>query len=271
MSQSLNLSGRRSPSLQDPSRSPSGRRSPNYLTQDLAPSTLGLHDPNDLRRSPSLRSPTGRRSPLRLSPSKEMAIQSWNERQKSPTSSIHLKSPMGFQCLGVGVTNFYMETRRSPINQLPIPPITISNASDTCGLSPRSMESGKFSPMRPQSLKDLNSPSREEFSEKSDKSEKAEKKERTSVMKEILSFVRKSSKKASPSKSSRFAAVFSKSDNNESNAPMIRQNLLKLPEHVIKSRTERCYKANIMRGEVIVKVALSWIKNVAEITTSDRI
>jgi hypothetical protein len=220
MSQSLNLSGRRSPSLLD--RSPSGRRSPNYLTQDLAPNTLGLHD--DLRRSPSLRSPTGRRSPLRLSPSKELAIQSWNERQKSPTSSTHLKSPLGFQSLGVGTQSFYLESRRSPINQLPIPPITISNASDNCGLSPKSIESGRISPLRPQSPK---SASREEISEKSDKSEKIEKKERTSVMKEILAFVRKPTKKSpkqSPSKTSRFTSVFSKSsDNHETSSPIIRQ------------------------------------------------
>lgn len=231
MSQSLNLSGRRSPSLLD--RSPSGRRSPNYLTQELppsdtllAPNTLGLHD--DLRRSPSLRSPTGRRSPLRLSPSKELAIQSWNERNesKSPTSSTHLKSPVGFQSLGVGTTNFYLETRRSPNNQLPIPPITISNASDGCGLSPKSIESGRISPLRPHSPKSV---SREDVSEKSDKSEKAEKKERTSVMKEILAFVRKPTKKnspkQSPSKMSRFSSVFSKSsdNNHESNSPILRQ------------------------------------------------
>lgn len=210
-------------------RSPSGRRSPNYLTQELVcPNTLGLHE-HDLRRSPSLRSPTGRRSPLRLSPSKEMAIQSWNERQKSPTSSIHLKSPMGFQSLGVGTANFYAELRRSPINQLPIPPITISNASDTCGLSPKSIESpGRSSPMRPQSLRDLISHSHEDMSEeRSDsRSEKVEKKERTSVMKEILSFVKKSSKKSSPAKTSRFSAVFSKSSEHHetTNAPIMRQN-----------------------------------------------
>lgn len=227
MSQSLNLSGRKSP-LMPLDRSPSGRRSPNYLSHDLP---VGFQDD---RKSPTARSPTGKRSPLgfsqsfglsitptdRRSPSKEMAIQSWNERQKSPTSSIHLldrKSPVGVQSLGIG--GFYAETRRSPINQLPIPPITISNPSETCGLSPKSMESGRVSPFKLPSPKDA-SPAKEEHSEKSEKSEKPEKK---SVMREILAFVRKPSKKASTrTTSSRFAAAFSKSDN-VSNAPLIRQ------------------------------------------------
>lgn len=194
-------------------RSPSGRKSPNYLSHDL-----GFQD--DPRKSPLGFSqsfgmsitPTDRRSP-----SKEMAIQSWNERQKSPTSSVHMlcKSPVGVQTLGIG--GFYAETRRSPINQLPIPPITISNPSETCGLSPRSVESGRVSPCHLPSPKDP-SPAKEDFSEKSEKSEK---KEKTSVMREILAFVRKPSKKSS-TRTSRFAAAFSKSDNEE-NAPLVRQ------------------------------------------------
>lgn len=212
-------------------RSPSGRRSPNYLSHDLSRSPLGFQED---RKSPTARSPTGKRSPLgfsqsfgmsitptdRRSPAKEMVIQSWNERQKSPTSSTNMldrKSPVGLQSLGIG--GFYVETRRSPINQLPIPPITISNPSETCGLSPKSMESGKISPCRLPSPKDP-SPAKEE-PEKT-----PEKKEKTSVMREILAFVRKPSKKAAArSTSSRFAAAFSKSDNNDtaSNAPLVRQ------------------------------------------------
>lgn len=217
MSQSLNLSSRSPLNPQD--RSPSGRRSPNYLSHDLC-------------RSPTVRSPTGKRSPLEFSqsfglsitpegrsPAKEMVIQSWNERQKSPTSSIHLdrKSPVGLQSLGIG--NFYAETKRSPINQLPIPPITISNPSETCGYSPKSVDSGKFSPCKLPTPKDP-SPVKDEVSEKSQKNT-PEKKEKTSVMREILAFVRKPSKKAS-SRTSRFAAAFSKSDI-ESNAPLVRQ------------------------------------------------
>lgn len=220
-SQSLNLSGRRSPMLLD--RSPSGRKSPNYLSHDLARSP-GFQDDR--------KSPTGKRSPVgfsqsfgmsitptdRRSPSKEMVIQSWNERQKSPTSSTHhidRKSPVGVQTLGIG--SFYLETRRSPINQLPIPPITISNPSETCGLSPKSVESGRGSLYRLPSPKDP-SPAKEEPSEKSEKSEK---KEKTSVMRDILAFVRKPSKKTS-SRTNRFAAAFSKS-NNDSDAPLVRQ------------------------------------------------
>lgn len=198
-------------------RSPSGRKSPNYLSHDLC-------------RSPTVRSPTGKKSPLefsqsfgmsitptdRRSPAKEMVIQSWNERQKSPTSSVHIldrKSPVGLQSLGIG--GFYAETRRSPINQLPIPPITISNPSETCGLSPKSVDSGRVSPCR------FPSPAKEDASEKSEKPT-PEKKEKTSVMREILAFVRKPSKKAS-ARTSRFAAAFSKSDNEASNAPLVRQ------------------------------------------------
>ncbi|CRL04074.1 CLUMA_CG017186, isoform A [Clunio marinus] len=231
MSQSLNLSGRRSPMPLD--RSPSGRRSPNYLSHELSRSPLGFQDD---RKSPTARSPTGRRSPLgfsqnfgmsitptdRRSPAKEMVIQSWNERQKSPTSSVHFmdrKSPVGLQNLGIG--SYYNETRRSPINQLPIPPITISNPSETCALSPKSIDSGKISLSRlPSPAKDV-SPAKDENVEKVEKT--PEKKEKTSVMKEILAFVRKPSKKATTrTASSRFAAAFSKSDNN-SNQPLVRQ------------------------------------------------
>jgi hypothetical protein len=228
MSQSLNLSGRRSPMPLD--RSPSGRRSPNYLSHDLSRSPLGFQDE---RKSPTARSPVGGFSqnfcvPItptdRRSPSKEMAIQCWNERQKSPTSSIlHLdrKSPVGTQTMTQTLTigSYYVEQRRSPINQLPIPPITISNPSETCGLSPKSVESGRFSPSRLPSPKDP-SPAKEMKSEKST----PEKKEKTSVMREILAFVRKPSKKASTrTSSSRFAAAFSKSDNTDANAPLVRQ------------------------------------------------
>jgi hypothetical protein len=219
-SQSLNLSGRKSPLLpQD--RSPSGRRSPNYLSHDL-----GAYQ--DDRKSP-----TGRKSPigfsqsfglpmsancerLRSSPSKEMAIQSWNERQKSPTSSIHLierKSPVGFT--GPNTGGFFLEPRRSPINTLPIPPITISNPSETCGLSPKSIDSGRNTPMRMPSPKEQ-SPIKDEGA-----LQKGEKKEKTSVMREILAFVRKPSKKVT-TRPNRFAAAFSKS-NNDSNAPLVRQ------------------------------------------------
>jgi hypothetical protein len=160
----------------------------------------------------------------RSSPSKEMAIQSWNERQKSPTSSIHFldrKSPV---LTGPNTGAFFLEPRRSPINQLPIPPITISNASDTCGLSPKSIDSLRMpspreqSPVRVREVENAvvlpPSPSHQEKGG-------GEKKEKTSVMREILAFVRKPSKKVS-SRTSRFAAAFSKS-NNDSNAPLVRQ------------------------------------------------
>ncbi|KAG5683485.1 hypothetical protein PVAND_012762 [Polypedilum vanderplanki] len=231
-SHSLNLSGRRSP-LIAPDRSPSGRRSPNYLSHDLQPFQI-----TDDRKSPT-RSPTGKRSPLgfsqsfnlpivapdrlRSSPSKEAAIQCWNERMKSPTSSIHLldrKSPVSFT--GPNTGGFYLEPRRSPINQLPIPPITISNPSETCGLSPKSIDSGRISPRMglPSPIKGEQSPIKEKTETK--ETEKSDKPEKKSVMREILAFVRKPSKKVS-TRTSRFAAAFSKSSNNDSNAPLVRQ------------------------------------------------
>lgn len=200
------------------------RRSPNFLSHEIVC--------QDDRKSPTVRSPTlgvlgfsqsfgmATTPTDRRSPAKEMAIQCWNERQKSPTSSCHLldrKSPVGTQTLGI--SGFYLETKRSPINQLPIPPITISNPSETCGLSPKSIESGKGSPAKIHSPKD-SSPARDDASEKSERTT-PEKKEKTSVMREILAFVRKPSKKSSP-RTNRFAAAFSKSDS-ESNAPLVRQ------------------------------------------------
>jgi hypothetical protein len=155
-----------------------------------------------------------------------MAIQCWNERQKSPTSSIHFldrKSPVGFTGTNTG---FFLEPRRSPINQLYIPPITISNPSETCGLSPKSVDSIRIpSPktIHPSSPTNANSRDMDDKSEKSEKTEKSEKKEKTSVMREILAFVRKPSKKVS-TRTSRFAAAFSKSSNDtNSNAPLVRQ------------------------------------------------
>lgn len=229
-SHSLNLgSGRRSP-LMPLDRSPSGRHSPNLLIHDI-------NQHQQERKSPT-RSPTGHKSPLifsglpiyppeqrRTSPSKEMAIQSWNERfaelQKSPTASLHFldrKSPV---LTGPNTGAFFLEPRRSPINQLPIPPITISNASDTCGLSPKSIDSLRMPSPKEQSPvkeKDDTTTLQQQQQQHPVTPEKTEKK---SVMREILAFVRKPSKKVS-TRTSRFAAAFSKS-NNDSNAPLVRQ------------------------------------------------
>lgn len=219
-SHSLNLSGRKSP-LMPLERSPSGRHSPNYLSHDLNQHQAERKSPTRSPTTTAGHSLTFSGLPIyqpdrRSSPSKEMAIQSWNERmtQKSPTSSIHFldrKSPV---LTGPNTGAFFLEPRRSPINQLPIPPITISNASDTCGLSPKSFDSLRMpSPSKEQSpVKEKNEPA---------PLEKAEKKEKTSVMREILAFVRKPSKKVS-NRTSRFAAAFSKTSN-DSNAPLVRQ------------------------------------------------
>ncbi len=182
------------------------------------------------RKSPT-RSPSGHRSPLgfsqnfinlpinpadrRSSPSKEMAIQSWNERQKSPTLSINFSDRKSPVLTGPNTGAFFVEPRRSPINQLPIPPITIST-SEMCGLSPKSADSPRLPSPKDQSpIKER----KEQMAEKT-----PEKKEKTSVMREILAFVRKPSKKVT-TRTSRFAGVFSKS-NNENNESLTRQNTI---------------------------------------------
>lgn len=214
--QSLNLSGRRSPGpLLPQDRSPSGRRSPNYLAHDLAKSPMGLQLSDDNK------SPTGKRSPIGFShgilsamsvtPTEKRSPGSSWDRQKSPTTSIHVqerKSPMG------SFNGFYNQHPKSPTtHQLPIPPITISNPSETCGTSLKSAcNSGRTSPAK--------SP-RDPWSPKDPEPVVVpEKKEKTSVMREILAFVRKPSKKVS-NRTSRFAAAFSRTENDPT--PLVRQ------------------------------------------------
>lgn len=246
MSQSLNLSGRRSPQplLQD--RSPQGRRSPNFLMHEQMRNQMGL-SLNDDRRSP-----TGRRSPLGMPPNinassspterrspvaTQMSFSNW-DRQKSPTSSIHIQDRKSPMTLGGFPQAFYSDQRKSPLGQMQIPPITISNPSETCGLSPKSLkssESGKVSPAtkvltpttpskehsdndKKGSLSNLAKEAKDRDKSGSP-SPTPEKKEKTSVMKEILAFVRKPSKKMSTR--SRFAAAFSRADS--TSGPLLRQ------------------------------------------------
>lgn len=178
--------------LQD--RSP-GRKSPSYLG-------LSLSDDRKVLKSPT--TSLGRRSPIGGGLLLESPGNTGNSGfnltfgQKSPTNSIHVQD------------------RRSPLCGL-IPPITISNPSETCGISLKSMDSGKFSPGKhpsPQSpLKDIliDKKSSPVKSPCPSPTNVPEKKEKTSVMREILAFVRKPSKKVS-TRTSRFAAAFSKTE-----------------------------------------------------------
>ncbi|XP_049293437.1 serine-enriched protein isoform X3 [Anopheles funestus] len=252
---SLNLSqGRRSPISMLNDRSPSGRpKSPNLLITDQAyASSFDRRSPTAMsfsgRRSPSglrspsggLRSPSGRRSPLgfnlqseysdllqsqqdRFSPNSLSSHQSASgpDRRTSPT--IHLppersRSPVGFGSrLGgslYGPGSESRSARTSPTTLGNIPPITISNPSETYEIVQKSIETNQQQ-RSPKSPKSPKSPM------KADPGAVPEKKEKTSVMKEILAFVRKPSKKVT-TRTSKFAAAFTRTEST-TGAPLLRQ------------------------------------------------
>ncbi|XP_053679205.1 serine-enriched protein-like [Anopheles nili] len=258
---SLNLSqGRRSPSSILNDRSPSGRpKSPNLLITDQAyASSFDRRSPTAMsfsgRRSPSglrspsggLRSPSGRRSPLgfnlqseyadllqsqqdRLSPNSLSSHQSTSgpDRRTSPT--IHLppersRSPVGFGSR-LGGSLYGPEgrsARTSPTTLGTIPPITISNPSETYEIVQKSIETSQYQQQQlrsPKSPKSPKSPMKPEPG--SSGSGAPEKKEKTSVMKEILAFVRKPSKKVT-TRTSKFAAAFTRTEST-TGAPLLRQ------------------------------------------------
>ncbi|XP_052891537.1 serine-enriched protein-like [Anopheles moucheti] len=255
---SLNLSqGRRSPSSMLNDRSPSGRpKSPNLLITDQAyASSFDRRSPTAMsfsgRRSPSglrspsggLRSPSGRRSPLgfnlqseysellqsqqeRFSPNSLSSHQSASgpDRRTSPT--IHLppersRSPVGFGSrLGgslYGPGSESRSSRTSPTTLGTIPPITISNPSETYEIVQKSIETHQQqrSPKSPKSPKSPLKP------DPGAVGSAPEKKEKTSVMKEILAFVRKPSKKVT-TRTSKFAAAFTRTEST-TGAPLLRQ------------------------------------------------
>ncbi|XP_050080694.1 serine-enriched protein isoform X3 [Anopheles maculipalpis] len=256
---SLNLSqGRRSPNSMLNDRSPSGRpKSPNLLITDQAyASSFDRRSPTAMsfsgRRSPSglrspsggLRSPSGRRSPLgfnlqseysdllqsqqdRFSPNSLSSHQSTSgpDRRTSPT--IHLppersRSPVGFGSRLGGslygpVGSESRSARTSPTTLGTIPPITISNPSETYEIVQKSIETNQQqrSPKSPKSPKSPMKP------EPGAGGSAPEKKEKTSVMKEILAFVRKPSKKVT-TRTSKFAAAFTRTEST-TGAPLLRQ------------------------------------------------
>ncbi|EAA00303.5 AGAP012255-PA [Anopheles gambiae str. PEST] len=224
---SLNLSqGRRSPISMLNDRSPSGRpKSPNLLITDQAyASSFDRRSPTAMsfsgRRSPSglrspsggLRSPSGRRSPLGFNLQSDGA-----DRRTSPT--IHLppersRSPVGFGSRLGGslygpVGSESRSARTSPTTLGTIPPITISNPSETYEIVQKSIETNQQQQQQQRSPKSPKSP------------KTPEKKEKTSVMKEILAFVRKPSKKVT-TRTSKFAAAFTRTEST-TGAPLLRQ------------------------------------------------
>lgn len=202
LSASLNLNqGRRSP--QSLLHSPQGRKSPNFLTHDQM-------------RSPDRRSPTSgsRRSPVsgfyqpshtpteKLSPSGHP----YNSDRRSPTNySLNITSPI-----------LPIAERKSPMG--PIPPITISNPSETYPIIHKTMPS---QPEKPSTSPKSPSSARESPQPPPSVSPTPEKKERPSVMKEILNFVRKPSKKVT-THTSKFAAAFTRRESG-SGSPLMRQ------------------------------------------------
>lgn len=249
MTGSLILSqGRRSPvGAFMEQRSPQGRRSPIFLTHDH------LRSPNEFpighfeAKSPTMerKSPTDRRSPTfsihtqdRLSP-----IGMFESQRRSPTSTVHVqegqfidldhtpdetsRTPTGL--LPIKRTSISLFTpipfgeKRSPVTNMPIPPITVSNPSETCKIVEKIMAESK-SPI--ETPKEIEKPSEQgkekDKEEKKEKDSKEEKKEKTSVMKEILAFVRKPSKRVT-TRTGRFAAAFSRAESGSSGAPLLRQ------------------------------------------------
>lgn len=199
----LNLGqGRRSPLTLMHDRSPSGRRSPNFLSHD------------SYNKSP-LTSPSQRRSPLldfnhsseKLSPSSALHGSDYRnfslkDRKASSRSSISSDKR------SVSPTTVLYNPQASII-----PPITISNPNETYpsipikSITPTNEKGAASSPCK--------SPTHEGATKKE------EKKEKSSVMKEILNFVRKPSKKVT-TQTSKFTAAFTRRESG-SGSPLIRQ------------------------------------------------
>lgn len=205
LSASLNLNqGRRSP--QSLLHSPQGRKSPNFLTHDQM-------------RSPDRRSPTSssRRSPVSgfyqpsLTPTEKLSPSGhpYNSDRRSPINySINITSPI-----------LPIAERKSPMG--PIPPITISNPSEAYPIIQKTMPS---QPEKPSTSPKSPSPARESpppAQAPSVSPTPPEKKEKPSVMKEILNFVRKPSKKVT-TQTSKFAAAFTRRESG-SGSPLMRQ------------------------------------------------
>ena len=242
VSTSLNLSGRRSPvpGLYQDQKSPQGSKSPILFINDQLRSPLGLppqqgrRSPTNLlqqdNRSPTNLQPQGRRSPIgfyqqgydydRRSPTNTIQVQERKSPltllpdldfdRRSPTSQILVqgrRSPIGFSQGLITSIQITPTDRKSPVGSFPIPPITVSNPSETIALTLKTMKSKPDTPPPGQPGSDGESVQ--------------ERKEKPSVMKEILAFVRKPSKKVT-TRTGKFAAAFSRRESG-SGSPLIRQ------------------------------------------------
>lgn len=223
--------GRRSPvGFND--RSPQGRRSPLLKSPNDMPSQ-GFGSSSPTARSPTdqrSRSPTfsihtqERRSPIGAAAPSEFG----STQRKSPTT-VHVQetrnagtdaedfgSRMGFSSIKRPSINlftpiYFSGDKRSPISSMPIPPITVSNPAETYKLA----ETAQMKQREERGSKDSEN-------SKDSSAAQPEKKERTSVMKEILAFVRKPSKHIS-TRTNRFANAFTRAESGSSSGPLIRQ------------------------------------------------
>lgn len=221
--------------------SPSGRRSPVFLPYDGTRSPLDLLE---MRKSPTalfperIRSPTsGRRSPLGFpelgggilrSPTSTVQVQQlrFEDGRRSPTVQVQgRRSPIGFsQGLITCIPILTPTDKRSPTigtNTLHIPPITVSNPSETCAIIEKTLDSIKIEKTPPSDSSDHRSMSPAQSTSMADRAESPPRKEVRSVMRELLAFVRKPSKKAA-SRTGKFAAAFTRTDPNSA-TPLIRQ------------------------------------------------
>lgn len=229
----LNLTtGRRSPQQ----LSPSGRRSPVFLMYDGNRSPLDLLEQ---RKSPTTMFPHRSPSGDRLLGFAESSAETSNSLFRAPAgSSEHLRSP-----------TIQVQGRRSPIgfsqglitcipivtpSEKNIPPITVSNPAgdrDTaselsCGIF--RPPSGSFEKTfesstngdNPSPNAEINPPAATNLPQ-AEPTEQPPRKEQRSVMREILAFVRKPSKKAT-TRTGKFAAAFSRAESNEA-TPLMRQ------------------------------------------------
>lgn len=243
------VQGRRSPvGFND--RSPQGRRSPLIMSNDRLKSPnelpvqpmfgLGLH-------SPTARSPTGgARSPTlsmhtqeRRSPIGAAAPVEFGQPRRSPTSTVHVqdahyeegeadenglvRSSSGIKRPSINLFTpiYFGGDKRSPLTAMPIPPITVSNPTETGRLAEKIAESNAAAEAARELERQREEQEKQEAAAAA-KESTPEKKERTSVMKEILAFVRKPSKHIS-TRTNRFAHAFTRAESGSSSGPLIRQ------------------------------------------------
>lgn len=247
------VQGRRSPvGFND--RSPQGRRSPLLISNDRlkSPNELPVHSVFGTH-SPTARSPTGdRRSPTfsihtqdRRSPIGAASSNDLSQVRRSPTSTVHVqdtrsgyeatgfemqstedRTPTGFPSIkrpsiGLFTPIYFSGDKRSPMSTMPIPPITVSNPTETGKIVERIAESNGAAEAAKE-LERVEKKKEEAAAAAAREKEVPEKKERTSVMKEILAFVRKPSKHIS-TRTNRFANAFTRAESGSSSGPLIRQ------------------------------------------------